>query len=162
MFSCKQSCGVRKSPASCLFVHFHLTLGQQTTPPSCLNILTSVSMWMTWFCFEKALCSGGFISYHPYINTPTSPSYPLYHAHITHTRTRMHTFPFPLLLHNGFTRRWPCSNEVWSFCDATGKLPRGTVLSILVHHLKFFSALKYLSHFVLPTSKNQTNFYKHP
>lgn len=37
-YSYKQSCGTSKCPASCLFVLFHLTLGQQTTPPSCLNI----------------------------------------------------------------------------------------------------------------------------
>lgn len=77
-----------------------------------------------------------------------------------------HTLPFPLLLHNGFTRRWPCSNEVWSFCDATGKLPRGTVLSILVHHLQFLTAQihlhTHLALFVLSTGTIQTNFHQTP
>lgn len=148
-FSRKQGCAARKCPASCLFVLFHLTLGQQTTPPSCLNILNKVSMWMAWSCFQKTLCAGGggVIGY--------SPSIP------THTQS---PHPHPLLLHNGFTRRWPCSNEVWSFCDATGKLPCGTVLSILVYLLQFLSAqihlLKYLAHFVFPAGNVQTNFCK--
>lgn len=59
---------------------------------------------------------------------------------LTHTHVHKHAFPFLLLPHNSFTRRWTCSNEVWSFCDATGKLPCRTLLSILVHHLWFLTA----------------------
>lgn len=32
-------------------------------------------------------------------------------------------------MHNSFARRWPCSNDVWSFCVATGERSRRTVLS---------------------------------
>lgn len=134
--SCKQSCGARRCPASCLFVLFHLTLGQQTKPPSCLNVLNNVSMWMAWSCFQKALWAKGVISYPPHTHT----AHPLYPQR-AHARTNT---PFPLLLHNGFTRRWPCSNEVWSFCDATGKLPCGTVLAILVRLLRFLTAQLHL------------------
>lgn len=106
-----------------------------------------------WLLPESTFYKGGVISY-----PPTHPSY----TPNTHTRA----LSFPLLLHNGFTRRWPCSNEVWSFCDATGKLPCGTVLSILVHHIEFLTdqiyKLKYLAHSVLSTDKIQTYFHQTP
>lgn len=99
--SCKQSSGARKCPASCLFFLFHLTLGQQTTPPSCLNVLNDDSMWMAWSCSQKSHCvrrwgcgGGGMVGWGGLLVIPP-------------------VIPIPLLLHNGFTLHWLCSNEVW-------------------------------------------------
>ncbi len=87
-YSCKQSCGAKKKcPSSCLFILFHLTLGQQTTPPSCLNIFNSVSTWMAWSCFQNVIWTKGVISYphtHPIPQIPP-----------THTYVQRHTPPFP-------------------------------------------------------------------
>lgn len=120
--SCKQSCGAKNIPCQ-LFVH-PLSFDNGTTDN------TSQLFEYIKDCFhvnDLILLpeSKGWLL----VNPPPPP----------HTHT-----PFPLLLHNGFTRRWPRGNEVWSFCDATGKLPCGTVLSILVHLLQFLTAQMHL------------------
>lgn len=123
-----------KCPSSCLSVLFHLTPSTTAAPPSCLNVLNCVSMWMASSCFRKTLSATGdgwVMSCPPHAH-PTPFAGPDAHAHINTL--------VPLFLHNDFTRPWPCSNEVWRFCDATGKLTRGTLLSILVHLLQFLPA----------------------
>lgn len=83
---------------------------------------------------EKTLSIRGLVSYElPSTCASHTLCGPDVHAHINTL--------FPLFLHNDFTRPWPCSNEVWRFCDATGWLMRGTLLSILVHLLQFLPAL---------------------
>lgn len=121
-----------KSPSSCLFVFFHLTPSTTAAPPSCLNVLSYVSMWMASSCFRKTLSATGdgwVMSCRPHAHPTPFPG-PDVHAQIDTL--------VPLFLQNDFTHPWPCSNEVWRFCDATGKLTRGTLLSFLVHLLQFF------------------------
>lgn len=65
------------------------------------------------------------------------------HIPTSHLHTSAHTHPSHCC-YNGFTRCWPCSNEVWSFCATTGKLSCGTVLFILVHLLQCYTPLIYL------------------
>lgn len=115
-------------PVDVLFIPCHLTLRQPTLP---LLHYTKhiVFMWMAWSCFQKE----GWLLVAPDYSSP------LHRDMYAHTHMQKCTLPFPLLLHNSFTRCWTCSNEVWSFCDATGKLPCGTLLSILVHHLRFLT-----------------------
>lgn len=126
-YSCLQTCWRRKCPAWCFFLSCHLTLREPTTPSSCLNIVKKQVNGLI-LLLESILWKGGYLlPYNSYLS-------------LTHTHVHKRAFPFPLLPHNSFTRRWICSNEVWSFCDATGKLPCGTLLSILVHHLRFLTA----------------------
>lgn len=86
-YSYKQSCGTRKCPANCLFVLFHLTLGQQTRPPSCLNIKLCFHLNGLILLPEHFEQGGRLL---PTSTHPTS-------CILTHTHTHAHR-PFPLLL----------------------------------------------------------------
>lgn len=92
-------------------------------------ILKCVSIWMVWSCFQNTLSKGAVRYPHP--------------SHLLHPNARTLAHPSHCCC-NGFTRCWPCSNEVWSFCVATGKLSCGTVLFILVHLLQCYTPLIYL------------------
>lgn len=110
-------------------------------------ILNCVSIWMVWSSFQNAVSKGAICYPHP-----TS-------CILTHTCMLTHPSH---CCYNGFTHRWPCSNEVWSFCDATGKLSCGTVLFILVHLLPCYTALIYLlilAHSVASIGKMKPNIH---
>lgn len=136
-YSCCSAVRVKR-PSSYLFVLLHSTLSTTAAPPSCLNVLSYVSMWMASSCFRKTLsCNRGWVSYElPPHARPIPFAGPDVHAQINTL--------VPLFLHNDFTHPWPCSNEVWRFYDATGKSTRGTLLSILVHLSQFFPAWAHL------------------
>lgn len=126
------------------------TLGQQTTPPSCLNIKPS-------FHFNGLI----LLPEHFEQGASLLPHIPTSHLLHPLTHTSAHTHPSHCC-YNGFTRCWPCSNEVWSFCAATGKLSCGTVLFILVHLLRCYTPLIYLlilAHSLTSIGKIKPNLY---
>lgn len=125
----KYSAANVKRPSSCLFVLFHSTpstAAAAAAARSCLNVWSCVSLWMAPSCFRKTPSNRGWVSdeLRPHAH-PTPFAGPDVHAQINTL--------VPLFLHNDFTHPWPCSNEVWRFCDATGKLTRWTLLSVSVY-----------------------------
>lgn len=77
-----------KHTSSCLFVLFNLTPSTTAAPPSCLAVLSYVSMWMASSCFQRTLLATGngwVMSCRPHAH-PTSFAGPDVHAQInTHS-----------------------------------------------------------------------------